>query len=196
VVLEDVLAVHGKAFLISDRRLHREILLLLAPSDGEWVVGPESDRRDVQVGVLAWAEGPRASHANRNAHSIAREDFDLTTGTAVSNVVDEETPEAHASLSNPKGKDTVQHELLWAFLEMHPDSAKSDGSTDDVTVQEHLIERVTDWGWRLEQEKCECNGALERVRLRLHEAFDNTYDETRHDELAASDRRLNSTPTL
>jgi hypothetical protein len=166
VLLEDVLAVHGKALLISDGSLQRKILLFLAPSDGKC---PKPHRRDVQVGVLAWAESPRASHANRNTHSIAREDFDLTASAAVSNVVDEKTSEAHASLGNPEGKDTVQHKLLWAFLEMHPYSAESDGSTDNVAVQEHLVERVTDWGWRLEKKKGECNSALEGVSLRLHE---------------------------
>jgi hypothetical protein len=114
------------------------------------VVGPESDRGYVQVSVLAWAEPPWAGHANRNAHSITGKDFNLTARATVSNIVDEETSKAHASLPNPEGKDTVQHKLLWALLEMHPDSAESDGCTDNVAVQKHLVERVADWGWRLD----------------------------------------------
>jgi hypothetical protein len=145
VVLEDILAVHGKALLIGDGSLRGEVLLFLAPSDGEWVVGPESDRRNVQVGVLAWTEPPWTSHANRNPHSITGKDFDFTASASISNVADDETSKAHASFPNPKGDDAVQHELLWGFLEMHPYSTESDGSTDNVTVQEHLVERVTDW---------------------------------------------------
>jgi hypothetical protein len=99
--------------------------------------------------MLARTESPWASHANSNAHGIAREDFNLTASATVSKVVDEETSKAHASLCNPEGEDTIQHKLLWAFFEMDPYSAKSDGSTDNVAVQEHLVEGVANWGRRL-----------------------------------------------
>jgi hypothetical protein len=152
-VLEDVLAVHGKALFISDGGLKAEILLFLAPRDGERVVGPQSNRRNVQVSMLARSETPRASHANVDTERITGKNLNVTISATVADVVHNEATKTHASLGDPEGEHTVQHKLLRAALEMHPYSAKSESSTHNVAVQKDLIEGVADWGWRLDQEE-------------------------------------------
>jgi hypothetical protein len=47
---------------------------------------------------------------------------------------------------------------------MNPDSTESEGSSDNVAVEEDFIKGVANGGWRLEEEECECNSAL-RVML-------------------------------
>jgi hypothetical protein len=71
VVLENVLAVHGKTLLISDGGGDGKIFLFFAPSDRERVIGPESHGRDVQVCMLTRAEPPWASHADCHAEGVS-----------------------------------------------------------------------------------------------------------------------------
>lgn len=79
---------------------------------------------------------------------------------------------------------------------MDPDSAKGKRCTDDVAVQENFVERVTDGRGRLKEEEGECNGALNLVSSWSYVTFKQTYYESGHDELATSDRCLDSTPAL
>lgn len=160
VVLEDVLAVHGKTLLIGDGRGNGEIFLFLTPSDREGMVGPESDGRNVQVGVLAGAEPPWASHADGHTKGVSGENLDIATGTTVSDVARDKADESPGSLHDPEREYAVEHELLRALLEVDPYRAERDGSTDNVAVQENLVEGVTHWGWRLNQEEDECDSSL------------------------------------
>jgi hypothetical protein len=144
VVLENVLAVHGETLFIGGGG-DGQVFFLLAPSDREGVVGPQSDGRNVQVCVLTRAEPPRASHADSHAEGVSGKDFNVTTGTTVSNIAHDEADESPGALHDPESKYAVEHKLLRPLLEMDPHSAECNGSTDDVTVQEHLIEGVTHW---------------------------------------------------
>jgi hypothetical protein len=45
-----------------------------------------------------------------------------------------------------------------------PDGTKSERCTNNVTVQEDLVERVADGRGGLKEEESECNGALLAVR--------------------------------
>lgn len=159
-MLEDILAVHREAFLIRCRRANGEVFLFLAPRDRERVVGPQTNRWDVQIGVLARAEGPWARHANSDTESIARKYFDVASGTAISNVAHDKAHESPDTLHDPEGKHSIEHKLLRALLKMNPHGAEGNGGTDDVAVKEDLVERVTDGGWRLDQKEDECNGSL------------------------------------
>jgi hypothetical protein len=75
--------------------------------------------------VLAGSERPRASHADCDTERVTREDFDVGLGTAVSNIAQNKADESDGSLHSPNRHDAVQHELLWALLEMHKDRANS-----------------------------------------------------------------------
>ena len=142
VVLEDILAVHREALLIA--RGNAEVFLFLAPRDGEGVVGPETNRGDVQVSVLARAEVPWACHADRNTESISWKNFNVAGSAAVSNVAHDKTNKSPGTLHTPESDNSVEHALLLAILEVDPYGAERERSTDDVTVQENLIEGVAD----------------------------------------------------
>jgi hypothetical protein len=112
--------------------------------------------------MLARSETPRASHANGNTERITGKNFNVTTGATVADIVQDEATKTHASLGDPEGEHTIQHELLRAVLEMYPYSTKSEGSTHNVAVQKDLVEGVADWGWRLDQKEDKRNRALTR----------------------------------
>lgn len=95
---EDILAVHRKTLLVSDHVGDVEVLFFLAPGNGERVVGPESDRGDVQVCMLTGAECPGASHAYRDAERIAGQNLDVGLGTTIANVALDETEETPDTL--------------------------------------------------------------------------------------------------
>jgi hypothetical protein len=155
-LLENVLAVHGKVLLISVR----EVLLLLAPSDREGVVGPEANSRHVEVGVLSRTESPWAGHADSDAKSVTRKDLDIGLGTALTDIVHNDASKANESLHSPESDYTVEHELLRALVQVNPDCAQSKRGTNNVAVQENLVEGVADRRWRLDQKEDKCNSAL------------------------------------
>jgi hypothetical protein len=115
-MLKDVLAVHGKTLLIGDGGSNGKVFLLLAPSDRERVVGPESNGRNVQICVLARAEPPRASHADCHAEGVSGKNFNIATGTAISDVAHDEADKTPCALHDPESKYAVEHELLWSLL--------------------------------------------------------------------------------
>jgi hypothetical protein len=110
--------------------------------------------------VLTRAECPWASHADSDAKSVTREDFDISLGTALADVAHDDASETEESLSSPDCDYTIQHELLGTLVQVNPDGAQSKRSTDNVTVQEDLVEGVTDRRWRLDQKEDECDSAL------------------------------------
>lgn len=120
VVLENILAVHGETLLIARGRGNAEVLLLLAPRDGEGMVGPETDRGDVQVSVLARAEGPGACHADSDTEGISWKDFNVAASAAVSNVAHDKTNKSPDTLHSPESGNSVEHTLLLAILEVDP----------------------------------------------------------------------------
>ena len=92
------MAVHRETLLVRNHVADVVVLLFLAPSDREWVVGPETDRRHVEISVLARAECPRASHADGNTKRITREDLDLGLGTTVANIALDEAEKTPGAL--------------------------------------------------------------------------------------------------
>lgn len=168
---ENVLAIHRKTLLVSDHVGDAEILFFLTPSDGEGVVGPQSDRRNVEVSVLAGAEGPGTGHADCDAESIARKDLDIGLSSTVSDITLDETEETPGALHDPKGNNTVQHPLVNHAVQMNPHTSNSDASGDNVAVQENLVERMAHWGGGLDQNE--------------HKGY--CANKTSHDESATSD---------
>jgi hypothetical protein len=143
-VLEDILAAHWKTLLIGDGRHAATVLLLFTPRNGKWVVCPESNSWHVQVGVLTWAERPRAGHANSDTKRIARENLYIGLGSALADVAYDKTSKAPCALHDPDGNDTIKHELLFTVLQVHPNRTERKGCTNDVAVQKHFVERVPD----------------------------------------------------
>jgi len=188
----EIVGGHGETLLVDVVR----VLLFLAPRDGEGVVGPQTNGRHVEVCVLTGAETPGAGHLDGNAKSVARKDLNIGRRATITDIVDEKAGKTQETLSSPDGNDTVQHELLGALLQVNPDGAEGKRSTDDVAVQKDLVERVADWRGRLKEEEGECNGALFNVSIESPATFKQTYNESGHNELAAGDRCLDSTPAL
>lgn len=106
------------------------------------MVCPEAHRGHVQIGVLTGAEGPGASHADRDTKSIARQNLDIGTSTTLADIADKQARKTHRALCNPKRNDTIQHKLLWAVFEVNPYGSDSKRSTGNMTVQEDLVEGV------------------------------------------------------
>lgn len=77
-------------------------------------------------------------------------------------------------LHNPESDNTVHqsHESLgFQVVQVDPYAGNSDGGGDNMTVQEHFIERMANRRWRLDQEEHKCDGS----------------NETGHDECALHD---------
>ena len=92
------MAVHWETLFVSDHVGDAEILFFFAPGNRERVVGPKTNRGDVQVRVLAGAECPGASHADRDAERIARQNLDIGLSAAIANIALDETPETPDTL--------------------------------------------------------------------------------------------------
>lgn len=83
---KNVLTVHGQALLVGNHGGHVNILFLLAPGKREGMIGPESDRRNIEVCMLAGTESPGAGHTNSDAKRIARQNLDVSLCTTASNI--------------------------------------------------------------------------------------------------------------
>lgn len=155
-LLEDVLAVQGETLLVAVHVSDVEVLLLVAPGQGEGVVGPESHRRHVEVSVLSRAESPGAGHANGDAEGIAGQDLDLGLGATLSKVAVCKAKETKGAFDRPDGNDPPHHGLLrfaLGGLQVNPDTGNCDGCHDDVYGQEGLVEGVADGTGGLEQDE-------------------------------------------
>lgn len=62
----------------------------VGPGDGERVGCPETDRGYGEEDVLAWFEGPGAGEAEGDAHSVTREDFDISISATAANITVDE----------------------------------------------------------------------------------------------------------
>ncbi len=93
VVGEDVLAGQG------DTLLRVKVLFRVAPSDGEWVGGPEADGRNGQENMLAWYEGPWAGNSESETDGIAWESLELGFGASISKVAVKNKKHANETLS-------------------------------------------------------------------------------------------------
>ena len=116
--------------------------------------------------MLSRAEAPWAGHLDGDTEGVTRESLNLSRGAAVAHIVDNETGKTHEALSSPDSNNTVQHKLLGALLQVNPYSTEGKRGTNDVAVQEDLVERVTDGGGRLKEEEGKCNGTLKVLALR------------------------------
>lgn len=92
-----------------------------------------------------------------------------------------------AYLESPQCYDTVHHPLLGPSIKVNPYASDCDRYTDNVAVQEGLIEGVPDGRWRLDEKENESNGGLEISLAGLPDAHKKTYHETRHNELTPGD---------
>jgi hypothetical protein len=124
------------------------------------MVRPETYRRHVEVGVLAWAELPGASHTHCDTERVAGKYLDVSLSATISYVAHNQTEEANQSLNSPNSNHAVEHQLLWAGFKVDKHCTKRQCSADDVAVQEHLVEGVPHWRWRLKQQECESNSTL------------------------------------
>lgn len=155
VLLEDVLAVHGKTLLVSDHGREVEVLFLLTPGDREGVASPEANRWDVQVGMLAGSEGPGASHADVDADCVAWHDLNLGLGATATEVSDNDANKAVETVKSPNDDNTPNHELLLAVLEMDHQASEREQCSQDVEVQESLVESVSDSRWGVQEQEDE-----------------------------------------
>ncbi len=132
-----VVAGHGETLLVN---VVGVLLLLLTPRNGEGMVRPETDRRHVQICVLTGAEAPWTGHLDGDAEGITWEYFDISRRAAVSNVVNNKTSKAQEALSSPDSDNAIEHQLLGALLQVNPNRAEGERGTNDVAVQEDLVE--------------------------------------------------------
>lgn len=77
---EDILTRHCEALFIG------EAFFDVTPRTGEGVGGPETNRRDVDIHMLARAEGPWAGEFEGYAHGVAGEGFDCGFGATGAHV--------------------------------------------------------------------------------------------------------------
>lgn len=122
MVFENILAVHWKSLLVADGVLNGQVLLFVTPGQRERMICPQANGGHVEICMLAWSESPWASHAHGDAESITRKDLNICLCAAIANIAHHETGKADGSLEDPESKYTIEHELLGAILEMHPNS--------------------------------------------------------------------------